>query len=257
MLRWLNVSEAAAKIATSVTPARDARARVRRGSAPARCSARRDGGVMPANTSAASAICGTHFGLTNADDLDHRQAGGGQPIDERDLVRRSAIAAASFCRPSRGPTSTTVTRGRPHGCSSTSACPACTSSPSRQCTACDRAVGGRTHRQLHLHRFEHDQDVAALGPPGPAAPRSGGRWPASAPSAIPQRRRDPRRRPGCSTSNVNTRPFRKTHCVSPELTAYATVWPDPAHRALRSIRPAETASRHRPAAPRSGRRRSR
>ena len=48
---------------------------------------------MPANTSAASAICGTHFGLTNADTSMTRQARRAQPIDERDLVRGRDVRA--------------------------------------------------------------------------------------------------------------------------------------------------------------------
>ena len=59
---------------------------------------------IPRKTSAASAICGTHFGLTNAD-----TSIAGRPA----VVKRSTNAilsvvatfAASFCSPSRGPTS--------------------------------------------------------------------------------------------------------------------------------------------------------
>ena len=66
MLRWLKVSEAAAKIATSVTPAAMALVSPARfgTSAVWRTPSRR---VMPANTSLASAICGTHFGDTKAE----------------------------------------------------------------------------------------------------------------------------------------------------------------------------------------------
>ena len=44
--------------------------------------------VMPANTSAASAICGTHFGLTNAETSITGVAGVAETVDERDLVGR-------------------------------------------------------------------------------------------------------------------------------------------------------------------------
>src|ERR1700674_2438702 len=66
MLRRLNVSDAAAKKATSETPAPTARARpLRLGTSAAyRVPGLR---VMPAKTSEASAICVTHLGLTNAD----------------------------------------------------------------------------------------------------------------------------------------------------------------------------------------------
>jgi hypothetical protein len=64
---------------------------------------------MPAKTCAASAICGTHFGDTNADTsitwwpaLERRSTNA--------ILSAVAIGVFSFCRPSRGPTSTTVTR---------------------------------------------------------------------------------------------------------------------------------------------------
>src|SRR3954466_6211052 len=64
---------------------------------------------MPAKTSAASAICGTHVGLTNAE-----TSTTGSPARERlftkEILSAVLIAADSFCSPSRGPTSTTVTR---------------------------------------------------------------------------------------------------------------------------------------------------
>ena len=121
---------------------------------------------MPANTSAASAICGTHFGLTNADtSMTGRSAALSrltnailsavgteralvlQPVarpdfDDRDVLSRSRVARR------HGPS---VTRSRPPASAS-----AWTSSPSRQCTAATDAVAERAHRQLHLHRLEHD-----------------------------------------------------------------------------------------------------
>ncbi len=63
---------------------------------------------MPVMTSSASAICGTHFGLTKlVTSISRRPASCNIPT--------SAILAAagtwffSFCRPSRGPTSTILT----------------------------------------------------------------------------------------------------------------------------------------------------
>ena len=64
---------------------------------------------MRARTSAASAICGTHFGLTNA-----VTSTTGSPARESRFTNATLsaveIAAFSFCSPSRGPTSTMVTR---------------------------------------------------------------------------------------------------------------------------------------------------
>ena len=109
MLRRLNVSDAAAKIAISVTPAACAR------SSPARLGTRagyRTPGrrEMPAKTPLASAICGTHFGLTKAE-----TSIAGRPDADSRFTKATLstvwTAAASFCSPSRGPTSTMVTVG--------------------------------------------------------------------------------------------------------------------------------------------------
>src|ERR1700722_5912484 len=65
--------------------------------------------VMPAKTAAASAICGTHFALTNADtSMTGRSAALRRSTNE--ILSAVEIDACSFCRPSRGPTSTTVIR---------------------------------------------------------------------------------------------------------------------------------------------------
>src|ERR1700676_4984933 len=65
--------------------------------------------VIPAKTSAASAICGTHFALTNADtSMTGRSAALRRSTNE--ILSAVEIEACSFCRPSRGPTSTTVIR---------------------------------------------------------------------------------------------------------------------------------------------------
>ena len=88
---------------------RRARDRARRGSARARCSARRLARVMPAKTSRASPICGTHLGDTNADTSIARMARRRQRDRRTRSSRRSARSRLLFCRPSRGPTSTMVT----------------------------------------------------------------------------------------------------------------------------------------------------
>ena len=63
---------------------------------------------IPAKTSAASANCGTHFGLTKLE-----VSISGNPASERASTRRILSAtgtmAASFWSPSRGPTSVTST----------------------------------------------------------------------------------------------------------------------------------------------------
>ena len=103
MLRRLNVSEAAAKTATSVTPASLARASPFRfgTSAEYLVPGRRP---IPRNTSAASAICGTHFGLTNAE----TSMTGRPAVLKRSMKAIFSVVGTftvSFCNPSRGPTS--------------------------------------------------------------------------------------------------------------------------------------------------------
>src|SRR5262245_42806330 len=108
MLRRLNVSDAAAKIATSLTPAASARSRPARlgTSALYRTPGFR---VMPANTSAASPICGTHFGDTNAE-TSMRECPAAVNRSTNAIFAAAGTTACSFCSPSRGPTSTTLTR---------------------------------------------------------------------------------------------------------------------------------------------------
>ena len=69
---------------------------------------------MRAITSALSAICGTHFGDTNA-----VASTAGRPASDRRSISSTLIAVGivcfSFCRPSRGPTSTIFTCCRQHG----------------------------------------------------------------------------------------------------------------------------------------------
>ena len=119
---------------------------------------------MPANTSAASAICGTHFGLTNADTSITGRPGGAQAIDERDLVggrdeRRlvlQAVARADF-----------VDRARFIGMplrhsSSTSIVARLHELAFGAVDGADDAVARRADGQLHLHGLEHDERVAGL-----------------------------------------------------------------------------------------------
>ena len=109
MLRWLNVSDAAAKIATSRDAGGDRALEPRQVRHQRRVADARPA-RMPAKTSPASAICGTHFGLTNAATS---ITGSPAALKRSTNATLSAVLteAASFCSPSRGPTSTTVTRG--------------------------------------------------------------------------------------------------------------------------------------------------
>src|SRR5918995_5391580 len=163
MLRRLKVSDAAAKMATSLTPAAWALSR------PARLGTNAVYLVpcarsMRASTSAASAICGTHFGLTKA----VTSTTGRPALESRSTnatLSAVEIAALSFCSPSRGPTSTTVTRlGIMDGSwLELDELVACLNELARP--ALDRrdgAVAWRPDRQLHLHRFEDEEDVPLL-----------------------------------------------------------------------------------------------
>ena len=168
MFRRLNVSDAAAKMAISATPGgagaiESGQIRHERGVArrrPARDAGEHLGGVGHLRHP---------FRADERGDFDHRQAGRRQPVDELDLVA-GRDRRLSFCRPSRGPTSTTVTRagnGMAHSMR--------THRPllevdernawldqvaGRAVHSGHRPVGRRAHRQLHLHRFEYDQRIA-------------------------------------------------------------------------------------------------
>src|SRR5436190_9552756 len=131
--------------------------------------------MMPPHTSAASAICGTHFGLTNAvTSITGRCAALSRLMNS--ILSAVDTSARSFCSPSRGPTSTMVMRrlviceagrwdrlarvvrkrpgllevykrgvGRDELSFATA-------------HRGDHAVAGRAHGELHLHRLEHDDD---------------------------------------------------------------------------------------------------
>ena len=65
---------------------------------------------MPAITSAEVAICGTHFGDTKDPASTFAEARRAQAVDQLDLDRGRDLLLFSFCRPSRAPTSTMLTR---------------------------------------------------------------------------------------------------------------------------------------------------
>src|SRR6476659_2593141 len=64
---------------------------------------------MPFSTAALSAICGTHFGLTKLVTSISRRPAACRRWTSSILTAASTVCF-SFCRPSRGPTSTRVTR---------------------------------------------------------------------------------------------------------------------------------------------------
>jgi hypothetical protein len=64
---------------------------------------------MPFSTAALSAICGTHFGLTKLVTSISRNPAACRRWTSSILTAASTICF-SFCSPSRGPTSTSVTR---------------------------------------------------------------------------------------------------------------------------------------------------
>src|SRR5690606_9868825 len=116
---------------------------------------------MPANTSAASASCGTHFGLTKLVASTVRRP----VVDRRSMsaiLSAAGTCAASFCRPSRGPTSTmrtwagmgiSVLQGDEHGVGVDEIAFA-------GAQFGHHAVARGLERQLHLHRLHHQQLLA-------------------------------------------------------------------------------------------------
>src|SRR5688572_20917225 len=113
---------------------------------------------MPANTSAASASCGTHFGLTKL-----VASIVFSPVSDRRsisaILSRVAMIAFSFCRPSRAPTSTM----RTYAGKATSRLQRHQHGIGLDEVAFggahfgDGAVARRFQAQFHLHRFEHQQ----------------------------------------------------------------------------------------------------
>ena len=107
MLRLENASVAAPNTTTSSQPASIAASSpLRFGTSTGYCTPGLR--LMPAMTAALSAICGTHFGDTNA-----VASTTGNPASVRRSINSILTAAgtfcASFCKPSRGPTSTILT----------------------------------------------------------------------------------------------------------------------------------------------------
>src|SRR6185295_11448497 len=147
-------SEAAPKIATSVAPA------ARAASKPLRFGVSTGYDTpglrrMRSSTSVWSAICGTHFGDTNA-----VASTAGSPASARRSISSTLTAVGtsprSFCRPSRGPTSTIRAdlfkgdqlRALEHLLAR------------RIVDFLHHAVGGRGDGVLHLHRLENQQRFA-------------------------------------------------------------------------------------------------
>src|SRR3954469_16619650 len=113
---------------------------------------------MPRKTSAASANCGTHFGLTKLVASIVRS-----PVAERRsisaILSAVEIAVFSFCSPSRGPTSTMRTwdgiamsclQRHQHGIGFDEVA-------FRGAHLDDEAVARRLYRELHLHCLDHQQ----------------------------------------------------------------------------------------------------
>src|SRR5687768_6111518 len=137
---------------------------------------------MPAQTSAASAICGTHFGLTKADTSIMAWPAADSLLTKA-ILSGVGTNADSFCSPSRGPTSTIRTRdGRELSFTAEPAREPRTQNPeprtalsfeidernARLHEIAGRAghrrhapIARRDDRQLHFHRLQHDQHVAA------------------------------------------------------------------------------------------------
>src|SRR4051812_14364431 len=161
MFLLLKDSEAAAKTATSSTRASIARSRpARLGTSAAYVVPFRR--VIPAKTSAASAICGTHVGLTNADTSMVLCPASLSRLTNA-ILSAVEIEAASFCSPSRGPTSTRLTLAT----ISIQIDEARARLNEFACAAMNCANGAVTRcadRKFHLHRFEHDERVTALHP---------------------------------------------------------------------------------------------
>src|SRR5262245_64420437 len=110
---------------------------------------------MRSSTSVWSAICGTHFGETNA-----VASTAGRPASARRSISSSLAAVGtspgSFCSPSRGPTSTRRTllfqrdQLRAFG----------NLIPGAVGNLLHHAVPWRGDRVLHLHRLQDQQGVA-------------------------------------------------------------------------------------------------
>src|SRR3712207_1265879 len=120
---------------------------------------------MRAKTSAVSAICGTHLAETKLP-----ASIAFNPVAERRSISSTLISSgtvfASFCRPSRGPTSTMRTRSG----SRISALrrfqpdqlgPVLDQIADGEIDRGDHAVGGRDDGMLHLHRLERHERRAA------------------------------------------------------------------------------------------------
>src|SRR2546430_3470160 len=114
---------------------------------------------MPANTCSASAICGTHFGLTKAETS---MTGRFAALSLSTNATLSAVdtVADSFCSPSRGPTSTTRTFIRGLSFQLEERAIGLDELTLAAVDRLDRRVARRANGQLHLHRLDDDEGVA-------------------------------------------------------------------------------------------------
>src|SRR5439155_141350 len=115
---------------------------------------------MPANTCSASAICGTHFGLTKAEtSMTGRFAA--LSLSTNAILSTVETVADSFCNPSRGPTSTTRTFIRGLSFQLDEGAIRLDELALAAIDRLDRRVARRANGQLHLHRLDDDESVAA------------------------------------------------------------------------------------------------
>src|SRR5512133_2925119 len=128
---------------------------------------------MPAMTSALSAICGTHFGLTKLVTSISLQPAACSRCTSS-IFTAAGTGCASFCSPSRGPTSTRVTWVGfiVHSTISTRIHPSWREPQELAALGdlvahgveqfLDDTVARRRHRVLHLHRLHDRHRLAAL-----------------------------------------------------------------------------------------------
>src|ERR1700730_4402232 len=123
---------------------------------------------MPAKTSAASAIWGTHFGLTNAETSMTGRFAAPRRLTNS-ILSAVETETCSFCRPSRGPTSTMVTFRPRKDLTSIPGSPQFDEDGVRlhQLTLATahsghHGIARRSDWQFHFHGLEDDQGVAFL-----------------------------------------------------------------------------------------------
>src|SRR5215470_4589328 len=125
---------------------------------------------MSASTSALSAICGIHFGDTNAPaSITLKPVSLSRSMSA--ILTAAGNALASFCRPSRGPTSTIRTSAGRRiggllalGGKRDKRRPLVHEIARREVHAVDDPVRGRHDRMLHLHCLEHKKGLTSPHP---------------------------------------------------------------------------------------------